>query len=233
MTDWLLTPLSGASHHEIAPWAYWHARLMVLGWGVMLPLGAVAARYYKVTPGQDWPRALDNPRWWHAHRAFQWAGILTMTVGLAVAWGNGAQASNLAQIHAWAGWAVAVAGWLQIAAGFARGSKGGPTDHQLRGDHYDMTARRIAFERVHKSLGWLSICAAISVMVAGLILADAPRWMVLALAAWWLLIVAGCARLQATGRCIDTYYAIWGPDATHPGHQVRPTGWGVRRPNDR
>jgi hypothetical protein len=51
MIDWVLAPLSGASVHRIEPWAYWHARCMVLGWGVMLPLGALAARYFKVHAG--------------------------------------------------------------------------------------------------------------------------------------------------------------------------------------
>ena len=62
MLEWLLAPLSGAATHSLAPWAYWHARLMVLGWAVLLPVGVLVARFYKVTPQQDWPRELDNPR---------------------------------------------------------------------------------------------------------------------------------------------------------------------------
>jgi hypothetical protein len=218
MLDWLMAPLSGATAHSIAPWAYWHARCMVLG------------RYSKIAPGQRWPEQLDNKAWWHTHRGLQWAGVGVVTLGAALAWGNGHGSTTAAQWHSWGGWALLLLGWLQIASGLLRGSKGGPTDLQLRGDHYDMTPHRVRFERLHKSLGWLSVLAAVIVTALGLHLADAPRWMVVALCAWWLLLVAVAWRLQRQGRCIDTYQAIWGPDVQHPGNRVKPIGWGVRRP---
>ncbi|MEN9629798.1 MAG: hypothetical protein RJA10_3026, partial [Pseudomonadota bacterium] len=71
---------------------------------------------------------------------------------------------------------------------------------------------------------------AIGVIGLGLQVADAPRWMVLALAGWWLLLAVVACRLQQQGRCIDTYQAIWGPDPRHPGNHLKPVGWGVRRP---
>jgi hypothetical protein len=232
MIDWWLLPISGAASHEIAPSAYWHARLMVLGWCVLLPLGALAARFYKVLPGRGWPRVVDDKRWWHAHRGLQWAGVLAMTAGLGVVLNSGGAASGspMAQAHAWAGWSVCVVGWLQVAGSLVRGSKGGPTDLQMRGDHYDMTARRVAFERLHKSLGWAAVVVAIGVIALGLGVADAPRWMALVLALWWLMLAAAFVRLQRQGRCIDTYQAIWGTDPAHPGNRKRPVGWGVRRP---
>jgi len=228
--DWLAAPLSGADTHTLAPWAAWHARCMVLAWGVLLPLGALLARFFKVTPQQDWPRTLDHRGWWHAHRALQWGGVLLMSLGAWLAWGQAYGASTAARLHAWGGWALCALGWLQIAGGLLRGSKGGPGDSQLRGDHYDMTPRRRAFERAHKSLGWLAVALAVAVIALGLAIADAPRWMALTLAAWWLAFGALFAVLQSRGRCIDTYQAIWGPDPAHPGNQVPPTGWGVRRP---
>lgn len=228
--DWLAAPLSGASTHTLAPWAAWHARCMVLAWGVLLPLGALLARFFKVTPRQDWPHTLDHRGWWHAHRALQWGGVLLMSLGAWLAWGHGHGASTAARLHAWGGWALCALGWLQIAGGLLRGTKGGPGEPQLRGDHYDMTPRRRAFERAHKSLGWLAVALAVAVIALGLDIADAPRWMALALAAWWLAFGALFAVLQSRGRCIDTYQAIWGPDPAHPGNLVPPTGWGVRRP---
>ena len=68
------------------------------------------------------------------------------------------------------------------------------------------------------------------VMVAGLLLADAPRWMPLALGLWWLSLLGLAWQWQKQGRCIDTYQAIWGPDARHPGNHLPPIGWGIRRP---
>ena len=230
MIDWLTTPMSGALQHSIAPWAYWHARCMVLAWGVLLPVGALVARYYKVLPGQGWPQVLDHKAWWHSHRLLQWAGVLLATAGVGLAWNQGAGASAAARGHAAAGWALMALGWLQVLAGLLRGSKGGPTDTQLRGDHYDMTARRKRFERLHKGLGWLSVAAALGLVLWGLWLVDAPRWMAVTLLLWWLVLVVVAAGLQRTGRCVDTYQAIWGPGLEHPGNRLRPIGWGVRRP---
>lgn len=225
-----MAPLSGSLSHHMEPWAYWHARLMVLGWGVLLPVGALVARYFKVTRRQRWPQELDNKAWWHAHRVLQWGGIGAMSLGAWLAWGQGNDSRTVAQIHAWAGWTLVGLGWLQVAAGLSRGTKGGPTAAQMRGDHYDMTPHRIWFERFHKGLGWLAVLAAWAVLALGLVTADAPRWMALALAAWWLALAGAAWHWQRQGRCLDTYQAIWGPDPQHPGNRLKPIGWGVRRP---
>jgi len=232
MLEWLSTPLSGAAAHAIEAAVYWHARLMVLAWGALLPLGALAARFFKVLPGQDWPRVLDAKPWWHAHRALQWSGVVLMTLalGLVLARRGVPDAGPMALAHAWLGWLLAAAAWLQVAAGQARGSKGGPTAETLRGDHYDMTPRRVRFERLHKGLGWVVLLASVACIVLGLIVADAPRWMLIVLCLWWLALVAAFAVLQRAGRCVDTYQAIWGPDPAHPGNRRAPVGWGVRRP---
>jgi hypothetical protein len=228
----LLLPLSGASEHTIAPWSYWHARCMVLAWGVLLPLGALVARFYKITPRQNWPHELDNKAWWHSHRVLQYSGVVVMSLGLALAWQQGQGATAAARWHAWGGWALCGVGWFQVLAAWVRGSKGGPTEPQLRGDHYDMTHHRQVFEHLHKTLGWLALLAAMAVTVSGLLMADAPRWMLLLLALWWLALTLAFVRLQKQGRCIDTYQAIWGPSLKHPGNTqplARLTGWGVRR----
>ena len=183
--DWLSAPLVGQGEHHIAPWAMWHARSMVLAWGFLLPLGALAARFFKVLPGQNWPAQVDHTGWWHVHRAFQWAGFGLMLLGLYLVDGHAAGQGLLAQMHAGFGWFVVALGTLQVAGGLTRGSKGGPTAEHIRGDHYDMTAWRRLFERLHKFLGWLALLAAISVIVVGLVLVNAPRWMALLLGVWW------------------------------------------------
>ena len=227
MWHWLMTPLSGATDHLIEPWAFWHARCMVLAWGILLPLGSFVARFYKVTPKQDWPRALDNKLWWHGHRFLQWSGVVVMSVGLVLvllrnAPGQSSSTFN-AQLHALAGWSVMAFGWLQVLAATLRGSSGGPAAAQLRGDHYDMTLRRRWFEGVHKKLGWVTLMAAAGVIASGLYMVDAPRWMPLLLSAWYLLLAQQFWRLQKAGRCVDTYQAIWGPDTIHPGNRNKAT----------
>ena len=230
---WLLTPMSGAAEHHIEPWAFWHARCMVLGWGVLMPLGALLARYFKITRRQSWPHELDNKFWWHGHRGLQWLGAAVMSVGVVLAWGKGQGDGPFVMLHAWAGWALFALAWAQVAGGLARGSKGGPTSDELRGDHYDMTPHRIWFERLHKFLGWLALIASVGVIVLGLRIADAPRWMLAVLTVWWLALAAAAIYWQRQGRCVDTYQAIWGPDAHHPGNARPPIGWGIRRPTIR
>lgn len=240
--SWLALPISGSTTHALEPWLYWHARLMVLAWGVLLPCGALVARYFKVLPGQLWPEALDNKWWWHAHRTWQWAGMVLASVGAYLVCAHlpapsvslisspGVPPSALAGVHSGLGWALLVAGWLQILGGLLRGSKGGPTGSKLHGDHYDMSPRRQWFERIHKSLGWLALLAAILAMGLGLVLVDAPRWMPLLLALWWTGLCVLAWHWQRQGRCLDTYQAIWGPDLQHPGNQRPPIGWGIHRP---
>lgn len=228
--DWWLLPLSGSTSHSLAPAAYWHGRLMVLAWGMLVPLGALLARYFKVVPGQDWPVRLDHKFWWHAHRGLQWLGLLLASFGLLLVLPHSQSASALANGHAALGWGLMALAGLQLLSGLFRGSKGGPTDAVLRGDHYDMSTHRIWFERIHKSLGWLLIVLGLATLGLGLVLADAPRWMPALLLAWWLALLGLALRWQAQGRCIDTYQAIWGPQAHHPGNQRPPIGWGVSRP---
>ena len=152
-----------------------------------------------------------------------------MLVGTALAWNHGSQASALAVWHHWLGWAVLAIGVLQMMSGIGRGSKGGPTEPSMRGDHYDMTARRRWFERFHKAAGWFVLSVAVAVIGLGLVAADAPRWMAGVLTIWWVALALMARRWQGQGRCIDTYEAIWGPDPMHPGNHLAPIGFRVRR----
>ena len=226
---WLGTPLSGSATHTIDAATAWHGRAMVLAWGVLVPLGALLARFFKVMPGQDWPHRLDNPAWWHGHRALAGVAVALTLIGAGWMWGRAEASGAAAASHRLLGLVLVAAGLAQVALGLLRGSKGGPTDARLRGDHYDMTPRRIAFERAHKSIGWLAWTLSVPCTVLGLVLADAPRAMLVGLALWWLALAAAFGALQRAGRCLDTYQAIWGPDPRHPGNRVRPVGWGIRR----
>ena len=204
---------------------------MVLAWSVLAPVALLWARFWKIAPRQDFPRALDDKRWWHGHRWLQVFAALFTVVALWLAWRDSPTATGwtAARLHHWMGWAVAIAVAAQLANGFARGSKGGPSDAQMRGDHYDMTPRRVAFERVHKSLGWITLVTAWLATVLGLWVADAPRWMVAGVLLWWRVLATLWVRWQRAGRCVDTYQAIWGTAPDLPGLTRPPIGWGVRR----
>lgn len=206
-----------------------HAGLMMLAWLVLLPAGAAVARFCKVTVRQDWPRVVDNQFWWWLHRILQYAGVASALAGFIVAY-RAVGGLDIGLPHVQAGLAVLVLAALQIVSTWFRGNKGGPTEAGAdpqrpatwRGDHYDMTRRRRAFEAWHKASGWLSIVAAPMVVVLGLSLYGWPRAFCGLALALVLSQAALFALLARTSRRISTYQAIWGPDPAHPGNQGKP-----------
>jgi hypothetical protein len=231
MLDWLNTSLDVTRAHALPEAVAWHGRLMVLAWGMLLPVGVLIARYYKIRPQQDWPRKLDDRVWWLSHLWLQSLGGVVMLIGL---WFVVRGWPAPAHPHAMLGWSIVALTLVQFLGGLFRGSKGGPTapnpDGTLDGDHFSMTPRRLLFERVHKSAGWLALLLSIGAIATGFWHVNAPRWMPVALGAWWIVLAVIAIRLQRGGRAIDTYQAIWGPDPSLPGNRrPRPIGWGIRR----
>lgn len=225
---WLLSPIDPGRPHAVGFAVSWHARLMVVAWSALAPAGVIAARYFKVWPGQDWPRQLDDKRWWRSHRVCQWTAAGLSALALALVLFGGAAAGG-GWPHAVLGWAVLALLAAQVLGGWLRGTKGGPTDIAMRGDHFDMTPRRIVFEYVHKTLGYVALMLAAAAIFSGLWRANAPVWMWLALGPWWIGVAALFATLQRRRPVLDTYQAIWGCDPTLPGARRAPIGFGVRR----
>lgn len=234
---WLKEPLDPGRSHSIDAFSSWHARCMVFAWSVLFPVGMLTARFFKIMPGQDWPRVKDNPAWWKIHLRCQWTGAGCAIVGLAIIMPYVSRTSTTAGAHRFLGWTVLTMLVLQVASGVLRGSKGGPTkpaaDGSWRGDHYDMTPRRVVFEYVHKTLGYVAFLLAAATTVLGLWEVNAPRWMWGGLGCWWVLLVATFCYLQQRGMARDTYEAIWGPELDHPGNRRKPIGWGIRRSEPR
>jgi hypothetical protein len=214
---WLFASVDPSRPHDVGLGVSWHGRLMLLAWGVLIPLGVVIARYFKVTPRQDWPRQLDNKMWWHGHLACQYGAGICMAAGLMIILAS--ERSGASWLHGGMGYAVLAFGALQYVAGWLRGSKGGPSEPSPRGDHYDMTVRRRIFEHVHKTVGYVALAFAAATIVTGLWTANAPRWMGLAIGIWWMVLLVAAFRLQSLGRYVSSYHAIWGPDPAHPGNR--------------
>jgi hypothetical protein len=228
--DWLLAPIDPARAHEVGMAVSWHARSMVLAWCVLAPLGIIAARFFKIMPGQDWPKALDNQTWWRTHLVVQ-SGVIGLSIcGLILV--LPADLSSMSA-HMWVGYAVLVGALAQVLLGLFRGSKGGPTDPasdgSLQGHHYDMTLWRRIFETLHKAVGYGTIGLGLVAVVLGLWAANAPIWMWILVGIWWSALVGLFVILQKRGMAIDTYQAIWGTDQMHPGNRRAPPGWGMRR----
>ncbi len=219
MWDWLISPIDPARVHDVGWAVSWHARAMVLGWGMLAPLAVIVARFFKIMPGQDWPRELDNQIWWRSHWIGQTLVFALSILGLLLV--LPLDLANLS-LHRMLGYLVLFGLAIQTALGLLRGSKGGPTDPapdgSPRGHHYDMTPWRRSFETLHKSLGYALLFTAMATILAGLWESNGPRWMWLALLAWWTALVILFIILQRRGMAVDTYQAIWGDDPRHPGN---------------
>ena len=254
--DWLMSPISGATDHDLSSGTYLHGRLMVLAWGILVPVGILLSRFYKVTPGQDWPRVLNNPFWFNTHRALEYgAGALMLAAVVLIELEDQGRAP-WRSFHAAAGWTLVIAGWLQLLGSHLRGTMGGPSNPVTRvplrnwqwreveamdpsqpgrarlqwpGDHFNMTRTRVIFEYVHKGLGYLLLAFSVVTLASGLLAADALNWMWITMLLWWLACAGAFVALQRQGRCIDCYQAIWGVDENLPGNRLTPIGWGVRR----
>jgi len=234
LVEWLLTPLDPSRNHAV-DWAVsWHGRLMVLAWLFTFPTGILTARFFKITPRQNWPHVLDNVFWWKLHIRSQYFGGVCAVVAFSIALMAIESAETKPGLwHHIFGWIAIVSMAIQFLGGWLRGTKGGPTkpapDGSSRGDHYDMTLRRIIFERVHKSVGYVAVFSAWITISLGLYLANAPKWMVLGALTTVFTQIALFIVFQRKGMARDTYQAIWGPGKEHPGNAKRPIGWGVRK----
>ncbi len=230
--EWLLAPMDASRAHEIGWHLSWHARIMVLAWGVLVPLGVIIARYFKIFPNQDWPRKLDHRLWWNTHRICQYAACVLMVVGLWMIL-NAPPSGTINGPHWFLGWASLALAFVQMTGGLLRGTKGGPTDPAKdgspRGDHFDMTQRRLEFEVIHKGAGYVALIMSALAILSGLWQANAPNWMMVSILLWWACLVLGCIIFQRREMAVDTYQAIWGPDPSLPGNQRKPIGLGITR----
>lgn len=223
--EWLLSPIDLSRAHDVGFAISWHARSMTLAWGGMVPAAIFAARYFKILPGQDWPRELDTQVWWRGHWMGQALAYLLTLLGLGLILGD--DSAHFAPIHRTLGYVV---------LGVFRGSKGGPTaparDGSFRGDHYDMTPWRLLFERLHRVLGYTALLMGFAAIFTGLWAANAPRWIWIVLVLYWSGLLLAARYCQRRGWSFDTYQAIWGPDPDLPGNKMPMTGWGTTRPGE-
>ncbi len=206
---------------------------MSLAWSFFFPVAIIAARYYKVMPRQNFPQEIDNQWWWIMHRVCVGLGTVAVLIGFSLIYYFSSGDVTANELHRYLGWSALVLLMVQIAGGLLRGTRGGPKmrHHQgaLRGDHYDMTSRRIVFERVHKSVGYLAIAVAWTATVAGLWHVNAPIWIWLLTTGWWACMCIFAVYLQKQHRAIDTYQAIWGTNPELVGNKLPIIGIGIHR----
>ncbi|MEM1401520.1 MAG: cytochrome B, partial [Pseudomonadota bacterium] len=97
---------------------------MVLAWSFLFPIGILVARFMKVTPGQDWPRVVDNKAWWHTHLSTQYCGGVAVVLALWLVYQVTGFRSTV-ELHRYFGWITVGLCALQFVAGWLRGTKGG------------------------------------------------------------------------------------------------------------
>lgn len=232
MLDFLLSSIDSSRGHDVGVALSWHGRFMVFAWGVLIPLGVIAVRFFKVVPGQDWPREVQNPFWFISHRVLQYSGLALMIAAIISVFISDQRTSG-ALLHRWLGWSIFALAALQYFATLAKGTGGGPktldANGEPMGDHFNMTRKRVVFEWLHKNLGYLTLGLSVVSILTGLWISNAPIWMWIGQIGWWCLIVVLFVYLQKQGRAIDTYQAIWGTDPELPGNKLPPIGWGIRR----
>lgn len=201
----------------------WHARLMVVAWVILIPLGVMSARFLKVLPKQNWPQELDNPTWWYGHLILQWSGAVLTAVAISLIVRELGEIELLTSPHHAFGWVTVLLLLFQVLSGLFRGSKGGPTyparDGSWRGDHYDMSRHRLIFEFLHKSLGYLALFTASLAVLFGLWNSNAFAWMWLIIVLWWLCFGMVWVMFERRIDRVTTYQAIWGPDRSLPGNK--------------
>ena len=229
---WLFSSWDSNRPHQIDFGSQWHARMMFLAWGILLPCGILMARFFKITPKQNFPHELDNQLWWYSHVYLQAIGcIISFLSLLFILYYN---SHNIdAPLHRLLGWATMILCSIQILLGQFRGTKGGPTypapDGSWRGDHYDMTTYRYVFEYIHKILGYVTLLCSWGTTLSGLWYVNAPKGMVLFILLFWAGLISIFVFLQRQGRAVDTYQAIWGTDPKHPGNTKKIVGWRIKR----
>jgi len=155
-----------------------------------------------------------------------------MFFGVWLIWDVSGQKPN-GFLHQLMGWTTIILCGVQYTAAWLRGSKGGPTEPELRGDHFDMTRRRVVFEYLHKTVGYVCLITSLIAVFSGLWIANAPHWMWIALIAWWIILIFVFSKLHKKIGAIDTYQAIWGNDPDLPGNKKQPIGVHVKRINDK
>lgn len=127
-----------------------HAICMLVGWGILLPLGAGVAAGLK--------GRLGAPLWFRIHVSLQVLGLISAIVGISIAFANFHKLSEYGT-HGRLGLTVMILGVLQPLNGLIRPHK--PAHGEAK------SGVRCAWEVLHKGAGWLALILALPTMSRG------------------------------------------------------------------
>lgn len=122
-----------------------HGSLMLIGWGILLPSGAIVAKFSKHR---------EHAFWYKVHRIIQPFGLLVAIFGWFIALKNFSALNakgdpGLSYPHAMCGMVTMVIGIIQPVNAILRPHK--PEESEPK------STLRIAWELLHKGLGWIAI----------------------------------------------------------------------------
>ena len=150
--------ITGGVDNSLQKRYYAHASLMLIGWGWLIPSGAILARFLK-----------HRPIWFHLHRAVQSLGLLSALIGFIIALKNFETLDSSTNM----GYNHAVMGVVTMALGLFQPINGLVRPHAAE-DGDDKTSARVAWEFVHKGLGYAAIVLAIVTVGLGTTLLPDP-----------------------------------------------------------
>lgn len=132
-----------------------HGSLMLIGWGFLLPLGSVIAKFFKHRP---------DGLWFKIHKSVQCVGLLLVTVSFIIIlnYSNALadkESSTLRYPHAVMGVTTMVLGYLQPLNAVFR-------PHATKEGEEKSSARAV-WEILHKGLGWSTLMLAVATIGVG------------------------------------------------------------------
>jgi hypothetical protein len=132
---------------------YAHGALMLIGWGWLLPMGAIFAKLFKHRP---------DAIWFQLHRTLQVSGLMISTIGFIIALKNFKVFQDKGfntYKHGVMGITVMVLGWLQPMNALLRPlpTKDGEVKETIRW----------VWEMVHKGFGWTTLAMAVATICLG------------------------------------------------------------------
>ena len=131
-----------------------HGTLMMIGWGLLLPMGSIIARFLK--------HRSKNGLWYKLHRGIQVMGLLVAIIGWIISltqFNVFGDVGFVSYRHGICGMVVMILGCLQPINAFLR-----PHTPEVG---TKKTTGRIVWEYYHKGSGWLAVLLAIPTIVLG------------------------------------------------------------------
>ena len=154
MTTKVIEPeLSQTETSSFARFAYIHGSLMIIGWGIIIPCGALVAKFLRY----------KGPIWFELHMRCMMLGLLVAIIGVGIAIQNldsDGQKNPKASIHAGMGLIVMLLGILQPVNAALR-------PHLPELNDEEKSKSRIIWEYFHKSSGMIALLLAVVTISIG------------------------------------------------------------------